>query len=152
MNRTETMPETSDEVAIRSVLERLGRAVETKDPDAALAPYASNVVRYDLAPPLATEGPQALDRAELVAWFDTWRGPIRNEAPDMHVETSGDLALVYGLVRMAGTKTDGQDVDLWARQTVGLRKREGTWTIIHQHTSTPFYMDGSMKAAVDLKP
>jgi ketosteroid isomerase-like protein len=53
---------------------------------------------------------------------------------------------------MAGTKTDGQDVDLWARQTVGLRKREGAWKIIHQHTSTPFYMDGSMKAAVDLKP
>jgi PhnB protein len=146
------MPQSSDEAAIRSVLEGLGRAISTKDADAALAPYAPEIVRYDLAPPLATQGPDALDRADLVAWFDTWRGPIRNEAPEMKVETAGDLALVYGLVRMAGTKTDGQDVDLWARQTVGLRRREGAWKIIHQHTSTPFYMDGSMKAAVDLKP
>jgi len=146
------MPQTTEEAAIRSVLESLGRAISSKDPDATLAPYAPEIVRYDLAPPLAMQGPQALDRAELIAWFKTWRGPIGNEARDMHVEMSGDLALVYGLIRMAGTKTDGQDVDLWARQTVGLRKREGAWTIIHQHTSTPFYMDGSMKAAVDLKP
>jgi PhnB protein len=142
----------SDEAEIRSVLEGLGRAISSKDADAALAPYAPDVVRFDLAPPLATRGPQALDRAGLLAWFDTWRGPIRNEVQDMAVEISGDLALVFGLLRMAGTKTDGQDVDLWARETVGLRRRDGAWRIVHQHTSTPFYMDGSLKAAIDLKP
>jgi ketosteroid isomerase-like protein len=42
--------------------------------------------------------------------------------------------------------------DLWTRVTVGLRKVDGSWRITHEHTSTPFYMDGSFKAAVDLKP
>jgi ketosteroid isomerase-like protein len=42
--------------------------------------------------------------------------------------------------------------DLWFRSTLGLRKSDGVWRIVHEHTSTPFYMDGSFRAAVDLKP
>jgi hypothetical protein len=28
----------------------------------------------------------------------------------------------------------------------------GKWAIVHEHVSVPFYMDGSYKAAIDLKP
>jgi PhnB protein len=38
------------------------------------------------------------------------------------------------------------------RQTFGLRKLAGAWKIAHDHMSVPFYMDGSYKAAIDLKP
>ena len=53
---------------------------------------------------------------------------------------------------MTGTKKDGEKADLWVRVTVGLRRIDGAWKITHQHTSVPFLMDGSFKAAVDLKP
>ena len=53
---------------------------------------------------------------------------------------------------MRGTKTDGTQVDLWVRATVGYRKHEGRWTVVHEHVSVPFYMDGSERAALDLKP
>ena len=53
---------------------------------------------------------------------------------------------------MMGTKKDGEKVDLWMRCTAGLRRLGGAWKITHQHTSVPFLMDGSFKAAVDLKP
>ena len=45
-----------------------------------------------------------------------------------------------------------EKVDLWVRCTAGLSRRGGAWKITHQHTSVPFLMDGSFKAAVDLKP
>jgi PhnB protein len=38
------------------------------------------------------------------------------------------------------------------RATVGFRKVDGKWRVVHEHVSVPFYMDGSYKAAVDLKP
>jgi ketosteroid isomerase-like protein len=38
------------------------------------------------------------------------------------------------------------------RTTVGLRKIDGKWLIVHVHESVPFYMDGSDRAALDLKP
>jgi PhnB protein len=53
---------------------------------------------------------------------------------------------------MSGTKTDGEKVDMWLRETFCFRRLGGQWKITHQHESVPFYMDGSYKAAVDLKP
>jgi ketosteroid isomerase-like protein len=53
---------------------------------------------------------------------------------------------------LMATTTDGQNVDLWFRATLGFRKIDGKWTITHEHSSVPFYMDGSFKAAIDLKP
>jgi hypothetical protein len=35
---------------------------------------------------------------------------------------------------------------------IGLCKIGGEWRITHEHNSTPFYMDGSDKAALDLQP
>jgi ketosteroid isomerase-like protein len=42
--------------------------------------------------------------------------------------------------------------DLWFRLTLGLRSIGGRWKLLHEHESVPFYMDGSYKAAVDLRP
>jgi ketosteroid isomerase-like protein len=55
-------------------------------------------------------------------------------------------------VRISGTKIDGEHNDVWTRLTVGLRKIDGAWQVTHEHMSVPFYMDGSYRAAVDLKP
>jgi len=53
---------------------------------------------------------------------------------------------------MTGTKTDGEQVDLWFRSTVGFRRAPVGWQITHEHDSTPFHMDGSGRAATDLSP
>jgi ketosteroid isomerase-like protein len=54
---------------------------------------------------------------------------------------------------LSGTKTDGEKADVWwFRQTLCFRRSGGEWRIAHQHESVPFYMDGSYRAAVDLKP
>ena len=54
--------------------------------------------------------------------------------------------------RISGTRTSGEDADVWARATVCYRKTDGKWMVAHEHVSVPFYMDGSNRAAVDLKP
>jgi ketosteroid isomerase-like protein len=146
------MAQDSDEAVIRALLETQAQAIRTKDTDATLSPYVPELIRYDLAPPLATTGPEALDRNNLVAWFDTWRGPIRYDLKHFSITASDDIAFGHGLVRIGGTKQDGHSSDVWARQTICLRKLGGAWKIVHEHTSVPFYMDGSYLAAVDLKP
>jgi ketosteroid isomerase-like protein len=74
------------------------------------------------------------------------------EVRDFSVTTGDDIAFCHGFVRISGTKTDGGENSVWARQTLCLRKIDGAWKITHEHTSVPFYMDGSFKAAVDLAP
>ena len=55
---------------------------------------------------------------------------------------------------MRGRKVDdpSHEVDLWFRTTVVLKKVSARWQIVHEHDSVPFYMDGSLRAAVDLQP
>jgi ketosteroid isomerase-like protein len=66
--------------------------------------------------------------------------------------TVGDGVALYGFGHITGQRTDGQSTDVWTRVTVCLRRIDGLWMVSHEHSSVPFYMDGSLKAAVDLHP
>jgi ketosteroid isomerase-like protein len=140
---------TQDEAEIRRILEDWGKALHAKDAEALLAHSAPDLLSFDLAPPLATRGP---DLAGTKAWLATWEGPIEHEVRDLHIDVSDGLAVSTSLNRMRGTKTDGERVDLWVRATIGYRKFEGRWMVVHEHVSVPFYMHGSQRAALDLKP
>jgi ketosteroid isomerase-like protein len=63
-----------------------------------------------------------VNRNEKQAWMDTWDGPIDRESRDFTITVSGDLAVGHGYFRL------------------------------HEHTSVPFYMDGSLRPAFDLEP
>lgn len=139
----------SPQDAIRSTIDAVTRAIAAKDAPAVAAHYDAAAVQFSLAPPLRVIG---RDEAGLKEWFTTWQGPIRIEFHDLAVTANDDLAICTSLNRMRGTKTDGAEVDVWYRGTLGLRRADDGWRIVHEHTSVPFYMDGSVKAAVDLKP
>ena len=139
----------ADQAAIRAILGDRTNAHFGKVADLALKHFASDAVTYDLAPPLQYVG---ADRAALQAWFDSWDGPIGTAFGELEVEVSGDLAVARGLSHMMGSKKDGEQVDLWMCRTVVFGRRGGAWKITHQHTFVPFLMDGSYKAATDLKP
>ena len=139
-----------DEAAIRQVMDDLLRAVSEKQAEPVMALYAETPVLFTLAPPLMMKGD---NRGKgLKAWFDTWRGPLQFEVRDLEITADDKAAFLSCLTRMSGTKTDGEDVRLWFRRTLGLSKIDGAWKIVHEHQSVPYYMDGSLKAAIDLAP
>ena len=139
----------SEEAAVRAAIDAWTAALGAKDAAGVGARTGQDLTLYALAPPLSVTGTDAVD---LQGWFDTWVGPIGYVLADPAVAVAGDVAFVHGLANMTGTKTDGEVVDLWFRCTLGLRLRGAAWTIVHEHESVPFLMDGSFKAAVDLKP
>jgi PhnB protein len=141
--------QSTDEAQIRALIEEWADALRNKNASGVLSHYALNLVHFSLAPPLLS----TLSNAEgLNAWFATWKGPIGYEIRDLTITVSDDVAFSHSLNRMHGTKMDGSKGDLWFRYTLGLRKIGGEWKIAHEHESVPFYMDGSFKAAIDLKP
>jgi uncharacterized protein (TIGR02246 family) len=142
----------SSETEIRDLITNLSKALHDKDAKRVLSHYAPDSVIFDLAPPLKHAGSGAASEQGLKEWFATWQGPIRHETRDVSITANGGIAYCHGLFRISGTKVDGERNDVWARQTTCLKKIDGAWKITHDHTSVPFYMDGSDKAAVDLKP
>jgi uncharacterized protein (TIGR02246 family) len=134
---------------IRALIDDWAEAIRDKNVEGVLAYYVPDSLTFDLAPPLISRG---ADADGLAAWFATWRGPLDYEIRDLSITAGDDVAFCHSLNRLSGTKTDGEQADVWFRLTLGLRKLGGEWRIAHQHESVPFYMDGSYRAAVDLKP
>jgi len=124
------------------------RAHRDRNADAAVAGFAPDALLYTLAPPLAQSG---IDRDGVATWMATWDSPIEIDTADLDGTTEGDLACATALCRMRGTQGD-REIDLWYRSTTVLRRIDGRWRIVHEHTSVPFLMDGSDKAALDLRP
>jgi PhnB protein len=147
-----TETETTAQEQIRTLLNDRAAAITAKDARRAVAHLAPEVVSFGLAPPLRDAGDEARDPAGIEGWFGTWDGPIGYDIGDLVIEAGDDVAFCHGLTHMTGTKTDGEQVDLWFRSTVGLRRTAAGWQITHEHDSTPFYMDGSGRAATDLRP
>ncbi len=134
---------------IRATLDARANAIRSKDVQKVIDLFAPESVRYSLAPPLqSTESMQK----EMAEWFATWQGPIGYEVRGLEVATDDKVAFCHGLSHYTGTKTDGEKPDVWFRETLCLRKLNGRWLVTHAHESVPFYMDGSVKAAVDLQP
>ena len=147
-----TSSKSADAAAIRALIDKRVEALRAKDADGVVAGHAPEVVSFTLAPPLRQTGDKARAKEGLRAWFATWSGPLGYETRDLSVTVGGEVAFCLGFIRISGTKTDGKKEDVWARQTLCFERLGGSWKIVHEHISVPFYMDGSVKAAVDLKP
>ena len=141
---------TKEKADILAVIDGMKQARHEKNVHHLAAPYSADAAIFNLAPPLVHRG---IDIAETQAWLDTWEGPIEITPQDFEVHVSGDLAFCYGYMRMDGIKKGvDQPVSFWMRETLCLERREGEWRIVHEHTSVPFYMDGSLRPAFDLQP
>jgi ketosteroid isomerase-like protein len=145
------MPDT-DRRDILALLRAQEDAVARGDAAGVVAPLSSNLVTYDLPPPLEYRGARGPYAEGLEQWFATWNGPVTVKLADPTVVVEGDLAVVFGLSRMRGYKKEGGPFDGWNRRTIVLSRTEGTWRIIHEHSSYPLEMDGSGRAATNLQP
>jgi uncharacterized protein (TIGR02246 family) len=150
---TETMKNDKalDAARIRQLADNWAKAVRAKDIDALMSHYTPDILVFDLAPPLQYNGIDAY-RKNFDEWFSSFQGPIGYEIRGLCISASEDLAFGHSLNRISGKRTNGEETDVWVRATVCYRKVNDRWRIAHEHVSVPFHMDGSYKAAVDLKP
>ena len=126
-------------------------ALRAKDVDALMSHYEPDALLYDLAPPLRYRGADAY-RKNWEEWFASFQGPVGYEIHNLSVSVGNDIAFSTSINRISGARTTGEQTDVWVRATVCYRKRDNQWWVAHEHISVPFYMDGSFKAAIDLKP
>lgn len=147
----ESGPKT-DTTAIKAVLDDRVAAHGAKDAKRFVSHYAPDIVTFDLAPPLAESGSAVVGTDGWDAWYQTWRQGPDLQITQLSIAAEGDLAYCHSLNRIRGTKTDGTTSEVWFRATLALRRTGGGWKVVHEHNSTPFYMDGTDRAALDLQP
>lgn len=94
---------------------------------------------------------RGFDVADMQAWLDGWDAPVEVTTHGLEVDADGDLAVAHGL-QHTRTARNGEDAAWWCRVTYVFARTPAGWRITHAHSSVPFYMDGSDRAAIDLEP
>jgi ketosteroid isomerase-like protein len=128
---------TIDESQIRQLIAAQAKAICAKNLDAIMAPYAKEVINFDVKPPFQTKGADA--------WRQTWAACLPYfpdsagvEMRDLRIFVSGELALAHWLWHLTGVDQDHPAAQMWMRSTGGYQRKQGRWYIVHEHCSVPF--------------
>lgn len=127
---------TVNEAAIRELVQSWARAVRAKDLDGILANHSTDILMFDVPPPLQSKGIEAYKKTwEL---FFSWSNdPVVFDIKDMNIIAGTDVAFVAALMRCAGTEKNGERIELEFRLTIGLRRIGDQWMVLHEHHSIP---------------
>ena len=127
---------TVNEAAIRELVQSWARAVRAKDLDGILANHSTDMLMFDVPPPLQSKGIEAYKKTwEL---FFSWSNdPVVFDINDMDIIAGSDVAFVAALMRCAGTEKNGERIELEFRLTIGLRRIGDQWIVLHEHHSIP---------------
>ncbi len=139
-----------EEAEIRALVEEWVQSLRDKDLRGLTAPQSSDVVVFDVKPPIRLQGKEAYTKM----WEDClpyMPGPIDYELRDLTVVAGDDVAFCHSINRMRVKTHSGDTRETWLRATVGFRKIDGEWRIVHEHVSVPFNPMTS-QAVLDLKP
>lgn len=126
----------ANEREIRALLDAWAAAVRARDLPAILAHHSPDLRMFDVPPPFESRG--------LDAYAHTWdlfysvqHGPVAFEIDRLEIVAGDDVAFAVAHLHCADEDADGQPVPLDVRLTVGLRKVDARWTIVHEHHSVP---------------
>lgn len=124
------------EQEIRELHQAWFAASRRKDLDASMEPISEDIVSYEHSAPLQYTDVEGL-REECRRGFESQPDDFEWTVPDLRVIVRDDVAVTWGLNRMAGRDPGGTDVVMWSRGTRIFRRVDGAWKMIHQHVSFP---------------
>ena len=130
------MSDPQDENQIRELIEHWATAVRDEDLAGIRADHDPNLLMFDVPPPFLTRG--------LDAYMETWQifyaniaKPVVFNFDDVKVTAGFDVAFATATGRCVYINRQGQQEPLDFRLTMGLKKIEGKWRILHEHHSVP---------------
>jgi ketosteroid isomerase-like protein len=124
-----------NETQIRNLVEDWAKAVRNADIDAILAHPADNIVMYDVPKPFQSVG---IDEYRKT-WdlFFKYTRPGVFDFHELHIVADENVAFCFATMKCADKSNSEDFVELDFRLTIGLKKIDGQWTIIHEHHSVP---------------
>lgn len=127
---------TDDAAVIRNLIESWAAAVRAGNLDGILAHHSPDMLMFDVPPPFESKG---LDeyRKTWDLYFSWSRETGVFDIDEMNVTAGRDVAFATARMRCEGTEPNEQLTSLDFRLTVGLRKIDGQWRIVHEHHSIP---------------
>jgi uncharacterized protein (TIGR02246 family) len=126
----------NDESEIRELIERWAKAVREENRAAIQADHDPGILMFDVPPPFLSRG---LDQymATWEPFFASSEKPASFSFRDVEVTCGQDVAFATAIGRCTYIAAHGKREPLDFRLTMGLRKIDGKWRVMHEHHSLP---------------
>jgi uncharacterized protein (TIGR02246 family) len=132
---TQPKQATSDDAELRELIARWSKAVRDEDLEGIRADHDEDVLMFDVPLPFLSRG--------LNAYMETWRTffdaapkPVAFDFEDVYITAGQDVAFATAVGHCI-TERNGDKANLSFRLTMGFRKQDGRWRIVHEHHSLP---------------
>jgi len=125
----------TNEQQIRELVENWAAAVRRQDIDNILAFHSNDLTMFDVPPPFQSSG--------IEAYRITWDLFFKNTKPgifdiqSLKIFSDDNVAFCIATMKCGDCSMDGVCELLDFRLTIGLKKINDQWTIVHEHHSVP---------------
>jgi ketosteroid isomerase-like protein len=123
---------TDTETEIRELIERWAAAVHAGDLATVLDRHGDDIVMFDVPPPYRGVRGLAAYRDTWPPFFDYQASGALFEIVELAVQAGADVAFAYALLKCGRPDEIGEQR---LRLTVGLRREDGRWVVVHEHHS-----------------
>jgi ketosteroid isomerase-like protein len=124
-----------NEVQIKKLIEDWAEAVRQRDIEKILAHHSEEVVMYDVPKPFQSVGIDAYRKT----WdtFFNFTKPGVFDMKTLQIVADEQVAFAFATMKCADKSGSEEYIDLDFRLTIGLKKINNQWTIVHEHHSVP---------------
>lgn len=131
-------PGETAEGQIKAIIEAWADAVRRHDLTGILAHHDQDLVMFDVPPPLQSRG-MAEYKKTWDLFFEYHKPPQAFDIEDLTVTAGADVAFAVAIMRCGSSTFRGppEKNGFLFRLTIGLRKVDGNWRIMHEHHSVP---------------
>jgi uncharacterized protein (TIGR02246 family) len=125
-----------DEAEIRALIDRWAQAVRQEDRAAIRRDHDPDILMFDVPPPFLSRGLDAY-MATWETFFAFAEKPVAFAFHDVEVTCGQDVGFATAVGKCVTTDIQGRREPLDFRLTMGLRRIDGKWRIVHEHHSLP---------------
>ena len=128
--------ELNDEGQIQALIERWAKAVREENRAAIRADHDPEILMFDVPPPFLSRGLDAY-MATWETFFSSTEKPVTFAFHDVKITCGQDVAFATATGKCVNIDPSGRREPLEFRLTMGLRKIDGKWRVMHEHHSLP---------------
>jgi ketosteroid isomerase-like protein len=121
---------------IRALIDRWADAVRRVDLPAIRADHDANILMFDVPPPFLSRGIDAY-MATWQLFFANVEKPVVFSFEDIEITAGADVAFATAKGRCVNIDRAGKREPLEFRLTIGLKKIDAKWRVMHEHHSLP---------------
>ncbi len=113
---------------IRELIESWTKAVRARDIEGILKNHAEDIVMFDVPVPLQSKGIDEYKKTWDLFFKMSKDGKISFDLAELKIFCGDDTAFSHSLIKI---------FDFTCRLTMGFKKIDGKWMIVHEHHSAP---------------